>query len=654
MKTILILLVSMFAIASQSHALKVNSRGPLLNTPERESEFMDWGLGMFVHWSQDSQLGSVISHSMVGASDKYLDRYINELPKTFNPKNYNPDEWMEIAKLAGVKYMVFTTKHHSGFCMWDTKTTDFNIMNTPYGKDIVKDYVEACRKYGLKVGFYFSPEDFIFQHRNGVDIRRATGHMGDEGGFPELGDYNKKQLDELLGNYGEIDVLFYDGRGMEELTQYVHQRFPKCLVTRGEMETPEQRLPKEPMPGPWESCFTLGNQWQYKPTNESYKSGGELINMLIETRAKGGNLLINVGPDQSGAIPFEQERRFRELALWMFINDEAIHDIRPCKVVGDEGIYYTQSKDGKTVYAFMTQFSGEKNRWKYGERKEILLKELKATADTKISVLGQNSKFLEYQKKVNPQSEFKQTAAGLEISVMRAQRIYNNKRWPNTVVVKFENVEFVAESSGVSSVWENLLKGDSLELWESGKVNTNGKRAKIGELWSLQDGVLELDRDKKGRGGFIVTKKRYGDFELTFDFKISHDGNSGVKYRTNEDGLGLEYQIIDDVHYRDNKNPTHRTASMYELAAAPDSKTLHPAGKAWNFGRVVAKGNRLEHWLNGEKVVDIEFASADWKKRFAESKYRNIAGFAESPGPILLQDHQDSVSYRNVYIRELN
>lgn len=159
--------------------------------PGREQEFMDWGLGMFVHWSFDSQLGSVISHSMDYASRDYLNRYVNELPKTFNPMQYNPDKWMEIAKLAGVKYM---------------------------------------------------------------------------------------------------------------------------------------------------------------PTNEEYKSGSRLINMLIETRAKGGNLLINMGPMPSGIVPLKQEERFRELALWMFVNDEAIHDIRPCVTAGSlESAYYTQSKDGKYV-----------------------------------------------------------------------------------------------------------------------------------------------------------------------------------------------------------------------------------------------------------------------------------------------------------------
>lgn len=164
--------------------------------------------------------------------------------------------------------------------------------------------------------------------------------------------------------------------------------------------------------------------------------------MLIETRAKGGNLLLNVGPEPSGIISFEQERSFRELALWMFINDEAIHNVRPCPIVGEGKIWYTRSKDGKAVYVFLTEFSG-KNRWKRGERKEVVLKHWRATAQTRISVVGQNDKVLEYAPDADPQSRFRQTNAGLEISVMRAQRIYNNRAWPNTVVVKLENVEFV-------------------------------------------------------------------------------------------------------------------------------------------------------------------------------------------------------------------
>ena len=427
--------------ASESYAQSESSKGKLVNDAEREQEFQDWGLGMFIHWSLDSQLGSVISHSMVGADEKYLDRYINELPKTFNPKRYDPGEWMAIAKLAGAKYMVLTAKHHSGFCLWDTKTTDFGIMSTPYQKDIVREYVDACRKAGLKVGFYFSPEDFHFLHRQGHQIRRKGDHANISSNA-ELLEYDKRQMKELLTNYGPIDVIFLDAFDNAQIRDYVHELQPKCLVTRGEMATPEQKIPDAPIPGPWESCFTLGTQWQFKPTNEVYKSGGKLIEMLIETRAKGGNLLINIGPEPSGIIPSEQERIFRELGLWMFINREAIHDVRPCKVVGENKIWYTQSKDGKAVYVFMTEFTG-KNRWKHGARKEIVLKNWKATDQTRVSVLGQNDKVLEYKPDADPTSRFKQTDAGLELSVMRAQRIYNNKTWPNTVVLKLENVDFV-------------------------------------------------------------------------------------------------------------------------------------------------------------------------------------------------------------------
>ncbi len=436
--TILAVCLLHLTLTPNAHASKVRSQGPLSNDPARVEEFMDWGLGMFVHWSIDSQLGSVISHSMVGASKEYLDRYIHELPKTFNPKRYDPDDWMTLAKIAGVKYAVFTVKHHNGFCMWDTKTTDFNIMNTPYGKDIVRAYVEACRRHGIKVGFYFSPEDFWLLHQMGQTIRRR--------GVPaevmkRVLEYDKKQLDELLHNYGPIDVMFLDGAGNKELAQYIHKLQPKCLVTRGEMETPEQRLPNEPLPGPWEACFTLGTQWQFKPTNEDYKSGTQLIQMLIETRAKGGNLLINVGPEPSGVIPFEQERILRELGLWMFINGESIYGVRPCKVIREGNTWFTRSKDGKSVYVFLCGFTG-KNRWKWGERKKILLKNWRATDRTRISVLGQNDKVVEYHPNIDPRSRFKQTDAGLEISVVRAQRIYNDRTWPNPVVVKLENVEF--------------------------------------------------------------------------------------------------------------------------------------------------------------------------------------------------------------------
>ncbi len=405
------------------------------NEPQRTEWFMDQGLGMFVHWSVDSQLGSVISHSMVGASDDYLDRFINELPKTFYPQRFDPEEWARLAKVAQMKYVVFTTKHHSGFCMFDTKTTDFSIMNTPYGKDITRQVVDAFRRQGIGIGFYFSPDDFWMLHKQGKDVSRrrpeALPHNNSE-----LMAHNKAQLRELFTNYGPIDVLFIDGEP-NELKELAWELQPNCIVTRGEMETPEQKTPDEPMPGPWEACYTLGTQWQFKPTNEQYKSGTQLIEMLIEIRAKGGNFLLNVGPQPDGVIPFEQERRIREMALWLFINGESMYHIRPWHVIREGDIWFTQAKDSDTVYTILTK----QPDWKKGARKEFTIKSVRATDRTIVSVLGQSGRVLEYNTKVIPETRWQQENDGLHVSVMRAQRIYNDTKWPNPLVLKITHAK---------------------------------------------------------------------------------------------------------------------------------------------------------------------------------------------------------------------
>ena len=142
------------------------------NNAERLEWFRDLGFGLFIHWSLDSQIGSVISHSLVGASPDYVERFFNELPRTFNPSKFDPDEWAVLSKLAGFKYVVFTAKHHSGFCMYNTGTTDFSTMNTPYGKDLTAQLVRAYRDQGIAIGFYHSPDDFHFLHKNGKTIAR--------------------------------------------------------------------------------------------------------------------------------------------------------------------------------------------------------------------------------------------------------------------------------------------------------------------------------------------------------------------------------------------------------------------------------------------------------------------------------------------------
>ncbi|WP_199269838.1 alpha-L-fucosidase [Algibacter sp. L1A34] len=413
----------------------------LKNKPELNEEFMDMGFGIFIHWSMDSQLGSVISHSMVGASDDYVNRYMNDLPKTFFPDKFDPDEWARLFKLTGAEYVVFTTKHHNGFCMWDTKTTDFNIMNTPYGKDITGMLVKSLRKYGLKVGLYFSPEDFSMLHKQGHLISRK-GPMTQITANKELFDYDKSQVKELIDNYGPIDVMFFDAFHTKPMAQYVHEIAPNVVVTRGEMKTPEQKIPDGAMPGPWETCMTMGTQWAYKPTNEEYKDGGDLIKKLIEIRAKGGNFLMNVGPKPNGEFAIEQEERLREMALWMFVNNEAVKDVRTVpNIIKDGDLWFTKAKDENTAYVFITN---QKN-WFKGFRRNFMLKNIKATKSSIISVLGQNDLVVEYWPENTPTTRYIQHDKLLEISVSKAQRLYNDKIWPNPIVVKITNVEFIGK-----------------------------------------------------------------------------------------------------------------------------------------------------------------------------------------------------------------
>jgi len=410
-----------------------------LNKPEREQWFSELGFGMFIHWSFDVQLGMVISHSMVGASDDYLERYIHELPLGFNPQHFDAALWAKAAKMAGMKYVVFTTKHHNGFCMFDTETTDFNIMNTPYASDITKMIVDAFREERIAIGFYYSPDDFYFLHKQGLPVSRARSEALASNNA-ELNAYTKTQMRELMTRYGNIDIVFLDGLDQfskTELAKVCWDINPEVVVTRGAIETPEQETPDSPLPSPWEACYTLGDQWQFRPTNENYKTGSNTLQKLIEIRAKGGNFLLNFGPDAEGNFPPEQMAVLNEISLWMFINKEAFDQTEALQTIREGNIWFLKHKGKQTVYAFIVE-----EDWKLGERKTFQINSIQASESSKISVLGHKGEVLEYNPEVDPSPTLISKDDGIEISVMRAQRIYNDRKWPNPIVVKLEGIEF--------------------------------------------------------------------------------------------------------------------------------------------------------------------------------------------------------------------
>jgi alpha-L-fucosidase len=431
---LLLILLAAPAAAAPPSAERPEAKLGLGNKPERLEWFRDLGFGMFIHWSVDGQLGGDISHPLAGASADFRQRFFQDLPATFNPRKLHPEDWAVLAKLAGMKYVVFTTKHHSGFTMWPSKTTPFSIAHTPYKRDLLAEVVKAFRAQGIAVGFYFSPEDFHWLHTHGKVVTRRPHPGVTPQENPGLMEHDRAQLRELATRYGAVDVWFLDGPagGMRDV---IWKAQPNAVITRDVIDTPEQTIPGVPLDRPWESCLTMGTNWSYKPTHESYRSGTELIEILIETRAKGGNLLLNVGPKPDGELPIEQEERLRELALWNFTYGESIHDVRPWVISNEGNIWFTKKKSEDTVYVFLNKVS-----WSTGQRQQFTLHSVRAGKDSQVTVLGATSETLEYKPDIDPRPYLSQGEKGLHLDVMMAQRLYNDRKWPDPLVLKITHV----------------------------------------------------------------------------------------------------------------------------------------------------------------------------------------------------------------------
>jgi alpha-L-fucosidase len=489
------------------------------NQPDRLEWFRDQGFGLFIHWSVDSQLGTVISHSLAGASDDYARRFFTELPKTFNPRKFYPDDWAVLAKLAGVRYVVFTAKHHSGFAMWPTKTTPYSIASTPYKKDIFGEVISAFRAQGIAPGLYFSPDDFKWLYDNRITINR--GPEFDPPKHPGLLALDQAQLKELMTQYGNIDVVFLDG-APEGLREVAWQAQPRTVVTRGAMTTPEQYIPGVPLDGPWEACITMGTSWQYQPRNETYKSGYELIRLIYETRAKGGNLLLNVGPKPDGELPIEQEERLREIANWMFVNGESIYGVRPWVVTNEKNIWFTKRKDESAIYAVVAE------PWRRGDWKDIVIRSARSTDRTVVTVLGQNDLVYEYTKTV-PKTTWKQQPDGLHIRAFFAQRLQDNSRWPNPLVLEITNVQPALTPPRVETLTATRAGTD---------VSLTARLHALGDAAAVEVGFEY--RSLKG----LDTNERSGQWQATPVQRLTAPGEFRARVAGWESGEPYEFRAV--------------------------------------------------------------------------------------------------------------
>lgn len=410
------------------------------NKPERKAWFQDLAFGMFIHWNIDVTYGAVISHSLAASSRSYQEKYFENLPALFNPKDFNPAEWAKLARIAGMRYMVFTAKHHNGFCMWDTRTTEFKITKTPFGKDALKEIITAFRNENIAVGLYFSPDDFHVMYEQNLPLSRSTPES-EPTRNSALWEIDKAQLKELLTEYGKIDILFIDENSDWAnmlVANYAWQLDPDLIITRGGMPTPEKFIPDKPFNGPWEACMTIGRHWQYVGSDYD-KDATKLIEQLVEIRAKGGNLLLNVGPDASGQIPESQKARLREIGLWMMSNGEAIYGSRPGEEYFLNDIWFTQSNDKKEIYAILNG-----RGWERMQTRSFLLSCIEGNNKTKATVLGQGNGPSEYNSQLLVAPKYAITNDGFFVSIIRAQRL--NDTWDNPVVLRIDQAQFFKKS----------------------------------------------------------------------------------------------------------------------------------------------------------------------------------------------------------------
>ncbi len=388
---------------------------------ERDARMTWWRearFGMFIHWGLYAVPAGIYDGKKAGGTGEWIMYRVKipvalyaEYAKEFNPVKFNADEWVKIAKDAGMKYIVITAKHHDGFAMYPSKVSPFNIVDaTPFKRDPLAELAAACRKEGIKLGFYYSQAQ-DWHHSGGAKWRTGAWDPAQNGSMDEYIDkIAVPQVREILSNYGEFPVvLWWDTpkemtkERAEKLFQAVQELKPDIIMNnrlgggyhKGDTETPEQKIPAEGFKDrDWETCMTLNSTWGYKSSDNDWKSTEKLLRNLIDIASKGGNYLLNVGPDAEGVIPQPSVQRLAEVGAWMKVNGESVYGTTASPSGAPAWGRYT--KKGNKLYAHVFDWPKDGNL-------TVDIKDLKSPSVTLLAT------------KAN--LEVKETAEGLSIKV---------------------------------------------------------------------------------------------------------------------------------------------------------------------------------------------------------------------------------------------
>ncbi|MDL2299964.1 alpha-L-fucosidase [Bacteroides sp. OttesenSCG-928-E20] len=433
---LLLAVVSSNAMAQYAHGMSTSYTWPKDELVlQKLDKWQDLKFGMLIHFGLYSELGIVESWSICAEEadwiprdstinyDDYKRQYWQTIDR-FKPEKLDPESWAAHGKKAGMKYVVFTTKHHDGFNMFDTKYSDFSITKGAFRNhprnNVAKEVFNAFRNEGYMIGAYFSKPDWHSQYywwdRYATPTRNVNYKISNNPWrWEQFKKFTYNQIEELMnGDYGAMDILWLDGGwvaskqniDMPKIAAMARNYQPGLLVVdrtvAGEYEnyqTPEQGIPTGQLANPWESCITLGIDWGWTP-HQKYKTSATIIHKLAEIVAKGGSLLLGVGPKPDGTLPEEVIERLDEIGQWMSKNGKAIYGTRITEVYNDGNTWFTQSKDGKTIFAIVCLNEGEplptKVVWKGNEPRK-----------------GSSVKYVPTGKNV----KWKKTADGIEVTL---------------------------------------------------------------------------------------------------------------------------------------------------------------------------------------------------------------------------------------------